>query len=130
MILWFSTTFAAVSVVTVALLEFVKELFQLRRRYHVKQLSTLFDETDLIEKMVEVAAAGNQTALCSQHADQFVLTLAIGAHTVNHYAVARLEAGPMQPEALALYAKLGYEDRGPFGPYKPDPLSVFMEKAL
>jgi putative acetyltransferase len=44
--------------------------------------------------------------------------------------IARLEAGPMQPEALALYARMGYEDRGPFGPYKLDPLSVFMEKVL
>lgn len=44
--------------------------------------------------------------------------------------VVRLEAGPMQPEALGLYRKLGYYERGPFGPYKPDPLSVFMEKRL
>ena len=26
--------------------------------------------------------------------------------------------------------KLGYQDRGPFGSYAPDPLSVFMEKNL
>jgi putative acetyltransferase len=44
--------------------------------------------------------------------------------------VVRLEAGPMQPEALKLYRKLGYSDRGPFGSYKSDPLSVFMEKNL
>ena len=42
----------------------------------------------------------------------------------------RLEAGPKQPEALGLYAKLGYVERGPFGDYQPDPLSVFMEKSL
>ncbi len=42
----------------------------------------------------------------------------------------RLEAGPRQPEALKLYAKLGYSERGPFGSYRPDPLSVFMEKIL
>jgi hypothetical protein len=36
----------------------------------------------------------------------------------------------MQPEALGLYRALGYVERRPFGDYKSDPLSVFMEKAL
>ena len=45
-------------------------------------------------------------------------------------SVIRLEAGPMQPEAVSLYRKLGYSDRGPFGGYTDDPLSVFMEKTL
>jgi putative acetyltransferase len=40
----------------------------------------------------------------------------------------RLETGIRQPEALGLYRKLGYRERGPFGSYRPDPLSVFMEK--
>lgn len=43
---------------------------------------------------------------------------------------ARLETGPYQPDALALYAAAGYERRGPFGGYRDDPLSVFMEKRL
>jgi putative acetyltransferase len=42
----------------------------------------------------------------------------------------RLETGPYQPEALALYASAGYERRGPFGEYPNDPLSVFMQKYL
>ncbi len=42
----------------------------------------------------------------------------------------RLEAGPKQPEAIGLYRKLGYVERGPFGHYRDDPLSVFMEKRL
>jgi PPOX class probable FMN-dependent enzyme len=42
----------------------------------------------------------------------------------------RLETGPSQPEALALYARFGYARRGPFGGYRDDPLSVFMEKPL
>jgi putative acetyltransferase len=41
----------------------------------------------------------------------------------------RLETGVRQPEALGLYRKLGYRERGPFGAYAPDPLSVFMEKS-
>lgn len=42
----------------------------------------------------------------------------------------KLETGPYQHEALALYASAGYERRGPFGDYKNDPLSVFMEKHI
>jgi len=42
----------------------------------------------------------------------------------------RLEAGIHQPEALGLYRRLGYVERGPYGDYALDPLSVFMEKRL
>jgi putative acetyltransferase len=42
----------------------------------------------------------------------------------------QLETGIKQPEAIALYRRLGYAERGPFGAYKPDPLSLFMEKRL
>lgn len=42
----------------------------------------------------------------------------------------KLETGPYQPEALGLYARCGYERRGPFGDYRDDPLSVFMQKSL
>jgi putative acetyltransferase len=42
----------------------------------------------------------------------------------------RLETGVKQPEAVRLYRKLGYVERGPFGSYRADPLSVFMEKTL
>jgi RimJ/RimL family protein N-acetyltransferase len=45
-------------------------------------------------------------------------------------ALARLETGIHQPEALALYAGLGYQRRGPFGDYVADATGVFMEKAL
>lgn len=44
--------------------------------------------------------------------------------------LARLETGIHQPEALGLYRRLGYAERGPFGGYAPDPLSIFFEKAL
>jgi putative acetyltransferase len=44
--------------------------------------------------------------------------------------VIRLETGPLQPEAIGLYRRFGYRDRGPFGAYKLDPLSLFMEKKL
>ncbi len=44
--------------------------------------------------------------------------------------VSRLETGTLQPEAIRLYRRLGYRQRGPFGRYGADPLSVFMEKSL
>jgi putative acetyltransferase len=44
--------------------------------------------------------------------------------------VLRLETGVAQPESLGLYRRHGYVERGPFGGYGPDPLSVFMEKRL
>lgn len=49
---------------------------------------------------------------------------AIGVHTLQ------LETGVKQHEALGLYRSAGFQPRGPFGDYTPDPLSVFMEKAL
>jgi putative acetyltransferase len=42
----------------------------------------------------------------------------------------RLETGIRQPEALALYRASGFHEIPPFGDYKPDPLSIFMEKRL
>ncbi|BBK43066.1 N-acetyltransferase [Allostella vacuolata] len=41
-----------------------------------------------------------------------------------------LETGPLSLPALALYRRCGYRERGPFGDYPDDPLSVFMEKHL
>ena len=42
----------------------------------------------------------------------------------------RLETGNRQAEALALYRGAGYVDCGPFGDYREDPLSLFLEKRL
>jgi putative acetyltransferase len=42
----------------------------------------------------------------------------------------QLETGVSNHEALALYRRSGYRERGPFGSYWADPLSVFMEKEL
>lgn len=39
-----------------------------------------------------------------------------------------LETGYLQAEAIALYARSGYERCGPFGSYCEDPNSVFMRK--
>jgi len=42
----------------------------------------------------------------------------------------RLETGIYSSEALRAYERMGYCRTGPFGDYKPDPLSVFMEKTI
>jgi GNAT superfamily N-acetyltransferase len=58
---------------------------------------------------------------------------------LNHlevYAVAhgigllRLETGIHQRVAIALYERMGYRRRPPFGEYKDDPMSLFYEKQL
>jgi len=42
----------------------------------------------------------------------------------------RLETGSGQAESIGLYQSLGYQQCPPYGDYKADPLSVFMEKEL
>lgn len=42
----------------------------------------------------------------------------------------RLETGVKQAAAIRLYERAGFGRRGPFGSYRDDPLSVFMEKPL
>jgi GNAT superfamily N-acetyltransferase len=42
----------------------------------------------------------------------------------------RLETGVHQHEAIGLYERLGYRRIGPFGEYKPAPLSLFYEKRI
>lgn len=44
--------------------------------------------------------------------------------------VIRLETGRRQPEAIRLYHRSGYRERGPFGAYHADAHSIFMEKSL
>jgi putative acetyltransferase len=42
----------------------------------------------------------------------------------------RLETGIRQQAAIRLYEAAGFRRRGPFGSYRADPQSVFMEKPL
>lgn len=44
--------------------------------------------------------------------------------------VLRLETGIRQPAAISLYESAGFSRRDVFPPYRPDPLSIFMEKWL
>ncbi len=42
----------------------------------------------------------------------------------------RLETGPESREALSLYRRAGYRERGPFSGYPASPTSIFMEKRV
>jgi len=42
----------------------------------------------------------------------------------------RLETGVHQHEAIRLYEGVGFQRIGPFGPYREDPLSIFMERPV
>ena len=42
----------------------------------------------------------------------------------------RLETGVRQQAAVQLYERMGFERCGPFGDYRADPFSIFMEKLL
>jgi putative acetyltransferase len=50
--------------------------------------------------------------------------------TEERIPILKLETGIHQAEALALYRSAGYRDCPPFGEYREDPLSLFLEKAL
>ncbi|MGI4720759.1 MAG: GNAT family N-acetyltransferase [Janthinobacterium lividum] len=42
----------------------------------------------------------------------------------------KLETGIRQPDAIRLYERAGFARCEPFGDYRADPLSLFMEKSL
>lgn len=59
------------------------------------------------------------------------LLAALEAHLVTAgIQLARLETGTRQPESLRLYQRCGYRPCGRFGDYLPNPVSVYLEKAL
>ncbi len=63
--------------------------------------------------------------------DSIYAELALEAFALaNEVTVLRLETGINQPEALNLFRSSGYRKIGPFGSYRLDPLSVFLEKRL
>lgn len=59
-----------------------------------------------------------------------ILTRLLAEAKSHGASLARLETGVVSHAALALYRGAGFAEREPFADYKPDPLSVFMEKRL
>jgi len=45
-------------------------------------------------------------------------------------ALLRLETGIYQVEAVGLYERHGFLRRAPFGEYREDPLSIYLEKTV
>jgi putative acetyltransferase len=45
-------------------------------------------------------------------------------------SVLRFETGNKSFEALSLYRRLGFRERGPFGSYKYNGLNIFMERDI
>lgn len=41
-----------------------------------------------------------------------------------------MEVGTRNTDGHALYARAGYSERGPFGSYRPSPISLFFEKMI
>jgi GNAT superfamily N-acetyltransferase len=63
----------------------------------------------------------------------------LGKAMLNHLAeyvrirqvlVLRLETGIYEVEAIGLYESIGFRRISPFGEYKEDPLSIYLEKSL
>jgi putative acetyltransferase len=60
-----------------------------------------------------------------------IIETLIDASRAQGITLMRLETGTRQPEALGLFAAMGFSRRGPFGDYPvDDPLSVFMERRV
>ena len=63
-------------------------------------------------------------------AGRAILRALEAAARADGIAVIRMESGVRDAEALGLFRRSGYVERGPFGAYRADPLSVFLEKVL
>ena len=84
----------------------------------------LFDDYGEIKRIyVPVAHRGKRLA-------QNIMAVLETELIANGIFISRLETGPQSKDAIGLYLKLGYLERGKFGTYKLDPLSTFMEKKL
>jgi len=68
-------------------------------------------------------------AACGRGIGRAILA-AIEAGLRGRVTTLQLETGIKQDAALRLYERAGFHRRGPFGSYRDDPLSVFMEKPL
>lgn len=61
---------------------------------------------------------------------QRMLNALLGQLRMQGITVARLETGIANHEACRLYERAGFQPIGPFGSYRPDPLSLFYELRL
>lgn len=52
------------------------------------------------------------------------------AARANGLRTIQMEVGLRNTDGQTLYRRAGYQPRGPFGAYKPSPISLFFEKSL
>ena len=116
---------------------------------HLLDIASLMqgDVLFLVARDVDGAAVGCAALVNKQHygevkrmfVDERRRGLGTGRKLLEHLvmfarmsglSVLRLETGIHQPEAIGLYERLGFERREPFGEYRDDPLSLFMEMRL
>ena len=116
---------------------------------HLLDIASLMqgDVLFLVARDVDGAAVGCAALVNKQHygevkrmfVDERRRGLGTGRKLLEHLvmfarmsglSVLRLETGIHQPEAIGLYERLGFARRAPFGEYRDDPLSLFMEKRL
>jgi putative acetyltransferase len=62
-------------------------------------------------------------------ARRLLLAIEVKARALG-YSALRLETGPRQPEAVALYRSAGYEPISPYGEYVGNPVSQCFEKRI
>lgn len=78
----------------------------------------------------EVKSMFVDPAARGQGAAGALLARLIGEGALRGLPALKLETGPLNTEALALYARHGFWVCGPFGDYADVPASVFMERVL
>jgi ribosomal protein S18 acetylase RimI-like enzyme len=61
---------------------------------------------------------------------RFILTHLMAYARARGVGVVRLETGIHQVEAIRMYEGFGFARIAPFGPYRPDPISLCYEKRL
>jgi len=71
-----------------------------------------------------------EPSLRGQRIGSRLLSVLEGALRSQGVALARLETGAAQLEAVRLYERCGYVRCGPFGSYPDNGLSLFLEKRL
>ncbi|GLQ35739.1 acetyltransferase GCN5 [Amylibacter marinus] len=81
------------------------------------------DYIEIKSMFVDPTARGQKLA---QHILDHLITLS----RTEGFSSVKLETGDGLDAAHALYYKYGFADCGPFGDYKLDPHSIFMEKTL
>jgi len=84
----------------------------------------------LLPQLAELKRMYVRPAVRGRGAAESVVNVLEGIAVANGYGELYLETGVLQHAAMAFYERIGFRRRGPFGDYRDDPTSVFMEKSL